>query len=385
MSPSAPPDVVIERALRTARELTGMELAFVGQFRHGRELIRRADGDAGRFGLELDDGPDLEGTYCQRVVDGRLPSAVRDTRAHPVTAALGVTAESGIGAYLGVPLRRHDGTLYGTFCCLSGEAHEELGAEHVRLMEVLARLVGDQLERQEAVEAARRARQELLASMSHDLRTPLTSIIGFAEELAAGHATPEEAAAHGAIVLRSARRLDGMLDDLLLVARAEAGALDLDRAPLELGGLAGEAVADLEAAARRGGVQVVLDAGPEPLPLLADRVHLRRVLDNLLANAVKYSPGGGRIDVRLRRDATTAVVEVEDRGIGIPEAELVHLFDRFFRASSARGREIPGTGLGLATARSLVEGHEGTITVASELGRGTTFRVRLPLDRGALG
>ena len=91
MSPSPSPDVVIERALQTARELTGMELAFVGQFRHGRELIRNADGDAERFGLTLDDGPELEATYCQRMVDGRLPSAVPDTRAHPVAAALDVT------------------------------------------------------------------------------------------------------------------------------------------------------------------------------------------------------------------------------------------------------------------------------------------------------
>jgi signal transduction histidine kinase len=100
-------------------------------------------------------------------------------------------------------------------------------------------------------------------------------------------------------------------------------------------------------------------------------------------NAVKYSPDGGRVDVRLHRDATTAVLEVADAGIGIPPAEVEHLFDRFFRASSARDRAIPG--LGLATARSLVEGHEGTITAESDLGRGTTFRVRLPLDRPALG
>ncbi len=284
-----------------------------------------------------------------------------------------------------MPLRRHDGSLYGTFCCLSGEAHEELGGQHVRLMEVLARLVGDQLERQEAVESARRARQELLASMSHDLRTPLTSIIGFAEELAAGEATSEQAAAHGAIVLRNARRLDGMIDDLLLVARAEAGALDLDREPLDLRALARDAVADVDATARQGGVHVALDPGPDALPLLADGAHLRRVLDNLLSNAVKYSPDGGRVEVRLRRDATTAVLEVADAGIGIAPAEVEHLFDRFFRASGARGRGIPGTGLGLATARSLVEGHEGTITAESELGRGTTFRVRLPLDRPALG
>ena len=99
---------------------------------------------------------------------------------------------------------------------------------------------------------------------------------------------------------------------------------------------------------------------------------------------MKYSPDGGRVDVRLRRDATTAALEVADPGIGIPPAELEHLFDRFFRASSARGHGIPGTGLGLATARSLVEGHEGTITVASEHGRGTTFRVRLPLGGPAV-
>ncbi|MGZ4276904.1 MAG: sensor histidine kinase [Solirubrobacteraceae bacterium] len=171
------------------------------------------------------------------------------------------------------------------------------------------------------------------------------------------------------------------MEDALLIARAEAGALEARREPLALAEIVAGAAHDAEGLARSAGVELALDVPGDPVHLEGDPGQLRRVLDNLLSKAVKYSPAGGPVDVRLRIDRSTALVEVADGGIGMPPAEVDHLFTRFFRASTARARNIPGTGLGLAICRSIVAAHEGTITVESAVGAGTTVRVRLPLAR----
>ena len=381
MTASDDPDGVIARALQTARELTGMDLAFVGHFEDGREIIRHADGDEARFGMTRGAGLSLEATYCQRMVDGRLPNLVPDTAANPEAAAVPATAAAGVSAYLGVPLRRRDGSLYGTFCCIAGAAQPAIGDEHVRLMEALAQLVGDQLDRLEAVGAAQRAQSAFFTSITHDVRTPLTVITGYAEELVAGAPSPEAAHDWAQRILRNAERLDGLLDDVLLLARAEAGALEGRRRPVDLAALVAEAVGDAAPAARAGGVLLETALPDGPLTLEGDAGQLRRVLDNLLSNAVKYSPAGGPVAVRLRADGPTALLEVADRGIGIPAAEVEHLFARFYRASTVRDGEIRGSGLGLSISRSIVAAHEGTIAIESEDGAGTTVRVRLPLAR----
>lgn len=234
MTATDDPDGVIARALQTARELTGMDLAFVGHFDDGREIISHADGDEGRFGITVGGGPALEETYCQRMVDGRLPSLVPDTGADPEAAALPATIEAGIGAYLGVPLRRRDGTLYGTFCCVARDSRPAVGAEHVRLMQALALLVGEQLDRLEAADAAQRAQHAFFTAITHDVRTPLTVITGYAEELVSGAPSPEVAHDWALRILRNAQRLDGLLGDVLLLARAEAGALEARRRPWTL-------------------------------------------------------------------------------------------------------------------------------------------------------
>src|SRR6476661_274750 len=313
MAATDDPDGVIARALQTARELTGMDLAFVGHFEDGREIVSHADGDEGRFGMTRGAGIGLEATYCQRMVDGRLPSLVPDTTADAEAAAVPATAAAGVSAYLGVPLRRRDGSLYGTFCCIAGAAQPAIGDEHVRLMEALAQLVGDQLDRLEAVGAAQRAQSAFFTSITHDVRTPLTVITGYAEELVSGAPSPEVAHDWAQRILRNAERLDGLLDGVLL-----KNALPT-----------------------------------EPLTLVGDAGQLRRVLDNLLSNAVKYSPAGGPVAVRLRADGPTALLEVADRGIGIPAAEVEHLFARFYRASTVRDGEIRGSGLGLSISRSI--------------------------------
>ncbi|HEX5501230.1 MAG TPA: GAF domain-containing sensor histidine kinase [Thermomicrobiales bacterium] len=234
----------------------------------------------------------------------------------------------------------------------------------------------------EAREAAR-ARDAFLATVSHDLKSPLSTVKGSAQLLrlqAARDESPDLArrVAEGAgRIEATADRMAALIDELLDAAQLAAGrALELDLAPTDLVTLAAEAVA----AHGRGGAgpRVALDAPPAALTGRWDRARLERVLDNLLGNAIKYGRDGGAVTVRVARDGAWAVLAVRDDGVGIPAADLPRVFERFHRGGNVAGR-IAGTGLGLAGAREIVERHGGTIEVASSEGVGTTVTVRLPL------
>jgi signal transduction histidine kinase len=235
---------------------------------------------------------------------------------------------------------------------------------------------------------AERMKDEFTALVSHELRTPLTSIIGYLELLR------DEAEANGddpaaaqrtqflTVVDRNARRLLRLVGDLLFVAQVEAGKLSLEEGDVDLGAIARESVEAAAPRARDGGVELTLEAGDEPL-VRGDRDRLAQALDNLVSNAIKFTPEGGRVVVRLLCDHGRAVIEVSDTGIGISEADLQQLFQRFFRTQRATSAAIPGVGLGLTIAQAIVHAHEGQISVQSFDGEGTTFRIELPLHRTA--
>ena len=169
-----------------------------------------------------------------------------------------------------------------------------------------------------------------------------------------------------------------------MVAQIEADRLELDTAPVDLAKLAGAAVEEARAVAaeKRVGITVNVDG---PLPLEGDAARLRQVLDNLLSNAIKYTPAGGAVVLSTTGCDGQRRIELSDNGIGVPHDELGQLFSRFFRASTATCRAIPGTGLGLVIARAIVEGHDGTISIESREGEGTRVRVTLPLRQSAGG
>lgn len=228
-------------------------------------------------------------------------------------------------------------------------------------------------------------KNEFVASVSHELRTPLTSIVGFTELLA--DCAPEltdESREYVEAIERNTTRLVRLVNDLLLLGRLESGTLAFEPADFDVAGVVCDSLADVAEAAARAGVTLTADA-PAPLVLHGDRGRIAQVVDNLVANAVKYSAAGGNVRVGVRSEGTEAVVEVRDEGIGIPADEQAHLFDRFFRASNARGAGIPGTGLGLMISSVIVERHGGTITLASAPGVGTVVTVRLPVAGPATG
>jgi two-component system phosphate regulon sensor histidine kinase PhoR len=222
-------------------------------------------------------------------------------------------------------------------------------------------------------------RRDFVANVSHELKTPLAAIRGYAETLVDGAVEePETARRFSARILDQCRRLGELLDDLLTLSRLESTEPFRATAPVELAELAAEAV-DLvaeRAAARR--VAVTL-AAAEPLTVDGDAEGLLRLLSNLLDNAVKYNREGGAVEVRLTRDDGLARLEVRDEGIGIPPAHLPRIFERFYRVDRGRTREEGGTGLGLAIVKHVAQAHGGRVEVTSEPGRGSTFRVLLPL------
>jgi PAS domain S-box-containing protein len=222
-----------------------------------------------------------------------------------------------------------------------------------------------------------RLKDDFLATVSHELRTPLASILGYLELLSESE-LDEEDAGFVAVIDRNAHRLLQLVEDLLLVSRLQSGRIELARVDVELGALARDC---LEAARPRAGVgEIVLGLETNgPVVVTGDPTRLAQVLDNLVSNAIKFTPAGGTVTVRLGRNRSHAVVEVADTGIGIPRDEQPRLFDRFFRASTATERAIKGTGLGLWITRAITEAHGGSIDVESEAGEGTSFRIRLPL------
>jgi signal transduction histidine kinase/CheY-like chemotaxis protein len=229
-----------------------------------------------------------------------------------------------------------------------------------------------------------RLKDEFVATVSHELRTPLASILGYLSYLMRGKAGgfSYDQGRYLEVIDRNAGRLLGLVNDLLFVARMDAGTVALELEPLRLDEVVADSVQTSVPLAREKGIELVVDNGV-PLEVAGDRGRLAQVVENLLSNAVKFTPGGGRVTVRaLVRDGR-AVLEVEDSGIGIPDSERQYLFRRFFRASTATARKIQGTGLGLSIAKTIVELHAGTIAFQSREGEGTTFRVELPLrDRG---
>ena len=227
---------------------------------------------------------------------------------------------------------------------------------------------------------AENAKEDFFALVSHELRTPLTAILGYVELLLGddGDALPTEHARHLAVVERNAQRLLRLVGDLLFAAQVERGSLLLEPGTVDLPQLVRDAVALARPRAEECDIALTVEVAPLG-PCLGDRDRLAQVLDNLLSNALKFTPPGGRVAVRLRARGGIARLELQDTGVGIPEEELPKLFDRFYRAANASTGAVPGLGLGLMIVRAIVEGHGGTIAIDSEVGRGTTFVVELPL------
>ncbi len=248
------------------------------------------------------------------------------------------------------------------------------GLNHARLYEAENRLVDD-------LKALDRAKSDFLATVSHELRTPLTSISGYVELLRdrdAGPLTPQQDLMLDTIH-RNAALLRNLIENVLTISKIDLGVIKTVTQPVDLSEAVSAVVSAMQPVAESGGVTLASRCADRPLVVSGDVNQIDRVLLNLLSNAVKFTPRGGNVTVTVGRDDGSAVVRVNDTGIGIPDKDKKDLFTRFFRASNVVTRAVPGTGLGLSVSRTIVTDHGGELDVQSHEGAGTTVTVRLPL------
>jgi PAS domain S-box-containing protein len=240
------------------------------------------------------------------------------------------------------------------------------------------RELAEQRERQmEQLREIDRMKDELAALVIHELRNPIGVIRGYAEMLVDNPGLDEVAHQHARVVDRTGLHLQGLVDDLLDLARLDAGHISIDPRPMPVGRLLRDVVENHRPSAW-GKKLCITEQLDSNLPVLGDAQRLRQALDNLLSNAIKYTPEGGTITVVAERRGDSVVVEISDTGIGIPAEQYQHLFSRFFRASNATSKGIKGTGLGLAVTKAIVDAHDGAIEARPATSGGTTFSLTLP-------
>jgi heavy metal sensor kinase len=265
------------------------------------------------------------------------------------------------------------------------EAARRIGAEHLdeRLdttgsgdeLDRLATTLNEMLGR---LDVAFRQIRQFSADASHELQTPLTILRGELEVALRAPRSPEEYGRVMASALEESERIARLVEGLLLLSRADAGVLRMERKPVDVAELVVEVVALTHVLAEARGVSLELKS-VEPVIVQGDREHLRRLLLNLVDNAIKYTPVGGRVSLSLHHDDTWATLCVADTGIGLAPDEHERIFQRFYRAPAAMSQAEEGSGLGLCIARSIAQAHGGRIQVDSAPGRGSAFTVLLPL------
>jgi signal transduction histidine kinase len=378
-------DELLQTFCASARSVLGARYAAVGLTGPGPGFSR--------FVAAGVDGPDTrEGLRPDRPV--RLDGLTRDPQAAGFRPGSGPDP----GAFLGVPVAAGDsvrGALYlagkeGGFtqddqtlarllAASGGHAivNAELYSAERRQQEQLA-------SQNERLRELDRLKDEFIGLVSHELRTPLTSIIGYVELLRdEDFTTPAGDYRHFADVIdRNARRLLRLVGDLLFLSGIQSGKMQMDFSDNDLGQIAQAALEEARPEAGNKRIDLTLRAAALP-PVSCDPIRIGQLLDNLVSNALKFTPPAGRIEIRLGRAGGCAVLEVADTGAGIPAADRERIFERFFRSDAANRQAVQGTGLGLTICKAIVDAHDGTISVDSEEGRGTTFRIMIPLHRTA--
>jgi PAS domain S-box-containing protein len=284
----------------------------------------------------------------------------------------------GLRAAIGLPITS-DSRLVGVMVFFSREI-KALDADLMQMMGTLSAQVGQFVERRRMQREADRMKDEFFSLVSHEFRTPLTSITGYVELLTEREAelTVEERTHFLDVVKRNSKRLRRLVDDLLFISKVQAGRFSLTPREVSLSELAAQSVEAASPLADDNGLELSLEVGDVPV-IVGDPDRLGQLLDNLISNAVKYTPEGERIDVRLSSVDDHVVALVTNTGVYVPLEERERLFERFFRRPETTAQEVQGVGLGLTIAQSIVHAHRGRIEVDSSKEAGTTFRVELPV------
>ena len=383
-------------------EMDGYEVTAASSVTEAIELVKKSEFDLVLSDLRLDDGDGIQivaetrrsspETICIILTGyASLDSAVKAMREGAYdylvkpcdVEELRLTVSRGLERRrLGRQLRERVAELETANSTIAG-LNRDL---QVRVDEATAEL-RDQYERLQELD---RLKTQFMSVASHELKTPVTAMSGFLQvalrrirkRLDAGAPEPETWAAEQSaiadqlvIVQRQTTKLARLIDELLDVSRIQSGRVEFDHQRMDLGHLAREVVERMQTTTTNHALQVT---AIEDAEIVADRDHLEQVLNNLIANAVKYSPDGGTITITVGSEGDGAALSVSDTGIGIPEEELSSVFGLFYRSPDRRARDVGGMGLGLYISKEIVDRHGGRIWAESTVGKGTTFHVRLP-------
>jgi len=228
-------------------------------------------------------------------------------------------------------------------------------------------------------------RQDFVANVSHELRTPLTTIKGYAETLLDGALKEDQAFQFVQVIKRHTDRLTKIVEDLLMLSKIETKEFQLKTESISLPNLMDDIIDFLKEPAEKKKISLSRHETPSSLAIRADRSYLEQILINLLDNAIKYTPEGGRVIVSAaEKDSKDIQFSIEDNGIGIPKEDLSRIFERFYRVDKGRSKELGGTGLGLSIVKHLVQAHGGKVWVESQLAKGSTFYFSLPIRSEAM-
>jgi signal transduction histidine kinase len=378
----------MQEILRAAIDMQGTELGNVQVLNPASgklEIVAQRGFRAPFLEYFREVSPDHD-SACARAMRSGRRHAIEDVQADPECGAefRRVAAEAGYRAVQSTPLVGRDGSLLGMLSTHYPEPRR-LTERESRALDLYARQAADIIERirrEQALEAADRRKDEFIAVLSHELRNPLAPIVNGARILREGARDPATTERIVAMIERNALQLARMVDDLLDAARIAEGKLSLQLETVDLAALVREQVEALVPAITAGGHALHLDLPREALIVDCDPARISQVLDNLVLNAAKYTPAGGRIEVSLKRAGQSACLGVRDNGIGIPAEMLAKLFGMFVRGRHPEGQG--GLGVGLAVAKRLVELHGGSIIARSPgSGAGAEFIVDLPVSSAA--
>lgn len=314
--------------------------------------------------------------FYPELPDARVATLLADIQARPPTP--GVRPQS----VLMVPLRAR-ARILGALTCISARPEHRYTLADLTLAEDLANRVALAVESTRLyreLQAAVRVRDEFLSIASHELKTPLTSLLGYARllrSLGQRYTLTEREQRGVRTIGEQADRLNKLINALLDISRIHTGRLSIEHQPMDLVTLLQRVVEESQVMLERH--TITLQYPTQPVMIEGDMLRLQQVVQNLIDNAIKYSPAGGEIGVGLMPDSTWACIEVTDHGIGIPEEARTRLFQPFYRAANALPQAISGTGIGLYVVKEIVTLHGGEVDVRSEEGVGSTFIVRLPM------
>jgi signal transduction histidine kinase len=391
------PDTMFDRIARLACRALDAPIGAIGLLDSARTWFKAS------VGLDVASVPNGDG-FCARLLGQTEPLIITDTLADPACRDVAVVHNPPyVRFYAGVPLRAPDGLHIGALIVLDSKPHAMPTPNQIAILCDLAAMVVEEMElrrvsvpgaetmdvvvrRVPRAESAHRnllaayaAKSEFLSSLSHELRTPLNAIVGYAGLIAGSDDTPPSTAEHAGEITDAARHMLALVSDILEYSRLEAGSLPIGWQRVVVRPVLQASLRMVSVFATSRGIRLVEDFAWPGAVMRGDPVRMKQVMLNLLTNAIKFTPRGGTVSIRLAKSAAdTLEIVVTDTGCGIAEADIAKTLTPFGQIVPKEGAQTEGTGLGLPIAKALVERHGGSLRLTSRLGAGTAVQVTLP-------